>query len=182
MSRKKKAEVREVFPDPVHNSVLVTKFINGLMVGGKKSIAEQIFYQALDQIHEKTKQEALDIFQSAINNVQPALEVRSRRVGGATYQVPVEVRAMSPDFGYPVAGFFCTLAMNGDGCPSATEFIDAANTRGMRRKKKIDTHRMAEANKAFAHYRWQLVEPEHSKSENVNCSRAYCTMNVILVL
>ncbi|MGI6454682.1 MAG: 30S ribosomal protein S7 [bacterium] len=156
MSRKKKAEVREVFPDPVHNSVLVTKFINGLMVGGKKSIAEQIFYQALDQIHEKTKQEALDIFQSAINNVQPALEVRSRRVGGATYQVPVEVRAERRQ----------TLAIRwlvssarsrnerGMVARLANEFIDAANNQGNAIKKKIDTHRMAEANKAFAHYRW----------------------------
>lgn len=156
MGRKKRADKREVLPDPVYNSILVTKFINGLMLGGKKSTVEVMFYQALEEIQNKTKQDAMAIFQAAVENAKPALEVRSRRVGGANYQVPVEVRTERRQ----------TLAIRwlvmsarsrserGMVNRLANEFIDAANNQGNAIKKKVDTHRMAEANKAFAHYRW----------------------------
>lgn len=156
MSRKGKAPARVVLPDPVYGSKLVTKFINGVMKDGKKSVAESIFYQSLERIKEKSGNEALDVFTKAVNNVRPSLEVRSRRVGGATYQVPVEVRSERQQ----------TLAIrwlvgaaqnrNERGMVNrlSAELLDASNNQGTAIKKKQDTHRMAEANKAFAHYRW----------------------------
>ncbi len=156
MGRKTKAEQRLVLPDPVYNSVLVTKFVNNLMMKGKKSVAEHIFYTALDEIQKKTKQEPLSLFKTAVENVKPELEVRSRRVGGATYQVPVEVRS---DRRQTLAIRWLISASRsrnerGMVFKLANEFVDAANSQGNAIKKKQDTHRMAEANKAFAHYRW----------------------------
>ncbi len=156
MARKNRAEQRKVLPDPVYNSILVTKFINNLMWKGKKSTAEKIFYGALDEIQKKTKQEPMDLFKSAVENTKPALEVRSRRVGGATYQVPVEVR---PERRQTLAIRWLvgsSRSRNERNMMSklANELIDAANNQGTAIKKKQDTHRMAEANKAFAHYRW----------------------------
>ncbi len=156
MGRKTKAEKRPVNPDPVYNNVLVSKFINGLMLKGKRNIAEQIFYNALSQIQEKTKQEPLTVFKTAIENVKPEVEVRSRRVGGATYQVPVEVR---PERRQTLAIRWLVNASRNRGERGMTgrllgELLDAANNQGNAIKKKLDTHRMAEANKAFAHYRW----------------------------
>ncbi|MGC9327103.1 MAG: 30S ribosomal protein S7 [Candidatus Hinthialibacter sp.] len=156
MARKNRAEQRKVLPDPVYGSVLVTKFLNTLMWDGKKSIAEKIFYGALTEIEKKTKQEPLDLFKAAVENTKPSLEVRSRRVGGATYQVPVEVR---PERRQTLAIRWLVGSSRGRnerGMMSklANELIDAANNQGNAIKKKQDTHRMAEANKAFAHYRW----------------------------
>ena len=156
MARKNRAEQRKVLPDPVYMSTLVTKFVNTLMWDGKKSIAEQIFYGALAEIQKKTKQEPMDLFKTAVENSKPALEVRSRRVGGATYQVPVEVR---PERRQTLAIRWLVGAArdrNERGMTNklANELIDAANNQGSAIKKKQDTHRMAEANKAFAHYRW----------------------------
>ncbi len=156
MARKNRAIIRKVLPDPVYKSILVTKFVNTLMWDGKKSIAEQIFYGALEEIQKKTKQEPMDLFKAAVENSKPSLEVRSRRVGGATYQVPVEVR---PERRQTLALRWLVGAArerNERGMVSklANELIDAANNQGNAIKKKQDTHRMAEANKAFAHYRW----------------------------
>ncbi len=156
MARKNRAEQRKVLPDPVYNSILVTKFINNLMWKGKKSTAEKIFYGALVEIQKKTKQEPMDLFKTAVENTKPSLEVRSRRVGGATYQVPVEVR---PDRRQTLAIRWLvgsSRSRNERNMMSklANELIDAANNQGTAIKKKQDTHRMAEANKAFAHYRW----------------------------
>ncbi len=156
MGRKTKAEVRTILSDPVHHNVLVTKFINSLMKGGKKSVAEKIFYGALQEIEDKTKQEGLTLFLTAVENVKPALEVRSRRVGGATYQVPVEVRAERRQTLAIRWLIQSSRARNERGMMKklANEFIDAASNQGTAIKKRQDTHRMAEANKAFAHYRW----------------------------
>lgn len=156
MARKNRAEQRKVLPDPVYGSILVTKFLNTLMWDGKKSIAEKIFYGALEEIQKKTKQEPMDIFKAAVENAKPALEVRSRRVGGATYQVPVEVR---PERRQTLAIRWLVGAARERNERSMTgklanELVDAANNQGNAIKKKQDTHRMAEANKAFAHYRW----------------------------
>jgi small subunit ribosomal protein S7 len=156
MSRKGKSPVRVVLPDPVYNSRLVTKFINGIMKDGKKSVAESIFYQSLERIKEKSGNEALDVFTKAVNNVKPSLEVRSRRVGGATYQVPVEVRY---DRQQTLAIRWLVGAAqsrNERGMVNrlSAELLEASNNQGSAIKKKQDTHRMAEANKAFAHYRW----------------------------
>ncbi|NIR51062.1 30S ribosomal protein S7 [candidate division KSB1 bacterium] len=156
MSRRKRAEQREVLPDPKYNRILVTKFVNGLMLNGGKSIAEKILYSALDIIEERTKKNGLEIFEKAVENVKPVLEVRSRRVGGATYQVPVEVRsnrkqalALRWIIGYAKARSGKSMAEK-----LAEELIDASNNQGNSIKKKEDTHKMAEANKAFAHFRW----------------------------
>lgn len=156
MSRRKRADQREVLPDPKHNSVLVAKFINGLMVGGKKSVAERIFYTALDLIEKQTKKNGLEVFEKAIENVKPILEVRSRRVGGATYQVPIEVRmnrkqalALRWIIQYSKARSGKSMAEK-----LAAELIAASNNEGASIKKREDTHKMAEANKAFAHFRW----------------------------
>jgi len=145
-----------VLPDPKHKSVLAAKFINGLMMGGKKSVAETIFYTALDLIEQQTKKNGLEVFAQAIENVKPILEVRSRRVGGATYQVPVEVRtnrkqalALRWIIGYAKARPGKSMAEK-----LAAELTAAANKEGASMKKREDTHKMAEANKAFAHFRW----------------------------
>ena len=157
MPRRRVAERREVLPDPVYSSPLVTKFISGVMWQGKKSVAESIFYDAMRQIGDKTGEEPLKVFKRAIDNVKPTVEVKSRRVGGSNYQVPVEVnpnRRLSLSIRWLV-GY---ARSRGDGKTMqeklANEFLDASNLRGGAVKKREDTHRMAEANKAFAHYRW----------------------------
>jgi small subunit ribosomal protein S7 len=156
MSRRSRAEHREVPPDPNFGSVTVTKFINSLMFDGKKSIAESIFYDAMRLIEEKAGQPGMNVFQTAVNNAKPALEVKSRRVGGATYQVPVEVR---PERRTALAikwlvTFSRTRSEKTMADRLAAELMAAARGEGSTVKKKDDTHRMAEANKAFAHYRW----------------------------
>lgn len=156
MSRRKAASSRVVLPDPRFKSVLVTKFINGLMGRGKKSVAEHIFYSSLDIVEDKTKKSGLEVFEQAVENVKPILEVRSRRVGGATYQVPVEVR---PKRKQALAlrwliGFAQARPGRSMAGKLADELIAAANKEGGSIKKREDTHRMAEANKAFAHFRW----------------------------
>jgi small subunit ribosomal protein S7 len=156
MPRRRVAERREVLPDPSYNSPLVTKFINGVMLGGKKSVAEIIFYSAMKQIGEKTGQEPLKVFKSAIENVRPTVEVKSRRVGGSTYQVPIEVHQERRG---ALAIRWIVSYARGRGEKTMTdrlagEILDAANNRGNSVKKKEDTHRMADANKAFAHYKF----------------------------
>jgi small subunit ribosomal protein S7 len=156
MPRKGEVRRREVLPDPKFHDRLVTKFVNSMMFGGKKSTAERIFYGALDIVGNRTKDDAVVIFRRALDNVKPSVEVRSRRVGGATYQVPVEVR---PVRRMSLGMRWLVLFARGRSEKSmaerlAGEIIDAANSRGAAMKKKDDTHRMAEANKAFAHYRW----------------------------
>jgi small subunit ribosomal protein S7 len=156
MPRKGEVRRREVLPDPKFHDRLVTKFVNTMMLGGKKSVAEGIFYRALDLVASRTKDDALVIFRRALDNVKPAVEVRSRRVGGATYQVPVEVRPirrMSLGMRWLVQ-YARARGEKSMADRLAGELIDAANNRGAAMKKKDDTHRMAEANKAFAHYRW----------------------------
>ncbi len=154
--RRRKAPVREVMPDPIYNSKVVSKFINTIMLDGKKSTAQKIMYGAIAMLDSKGEESGFEVFEKAIENVKPLLEVRSRRVGGATYQVPVEVRAVRRQ----------TLALRWivDFARKrnertmverlANELFDAANDRGNAFKKKEDMHKMAEANKAFAHYRW----------------------------
>lgn len=156
MSRRKAAEKRNVLPDPKFKNVLVAKFINGLMERGKKSVAEKIFYSAIDIVEEKTGKDGLEVFEKAIENVKPILEVKSRRVGGATYQVPIEVRinrkqalALRWLIGYAKARPGRSMAEK-----LAAELVAAANKEGGSIKKREDTHKMAEANKAFAHFRW----------------------------
>jgi small subunit ribosomal protein S7 len=154
--RRAGAAKREVLPDPKYGSRLVAKFVNIMMIRGKKSTAERIMYDALGSIEERAKQEALKMFKSAIDNVKPAVEVKSRRVGGSTYQVPVEVR---PDRRTSLAMRWVIGAARRRPERSmadklAAELLDAANNRGSAVKKREDTHKMAEANKAFAHYRW----------------------------
>lgn len=145
-----------MLPDPIYNSALVTKFINGVMLGGKKSTAEQIFYGALDQVGAKTGEEPLKVFKRAVDNVRPTVEVKSRRVGGSTYQVPIEVHQERR--GALAIRWIVQNARNrGEKTMVdrlAGELLDAANNRGNAVKKKEDVHRMAEANKAFAHYKW----------------------------
>jgi len=143
-------------PDPVHGSKLVTKFVNSMMRKGKRSTAERIFYDAMRLIEDRTKMEAQKLFKQAVDNVKPVLEVKSRRVGGATYQVPVEVRAERRTslalrwiIGYAHKRTEKTMPER-----LAAELLEAANNRGASVKKREDTHKMAEANKAFAHYRW----------------------------
>ena len=154
--RRAGAAKREVLPDPKYGSRLVAKFVNIMMIRGKKSTAERIMYDALTAIEDRSKQEALKMFKTAIDNVKPAVEVKSRRVGGSTYQVPVEVR---PDRRTSLAMRWMIGAARRRSERSmadklAAELLDAANNRGMAVKKREDTHKMAEANKAFAHYRW----------------------------
>jgi small subunit ribosomal protein S7 len=156
MSRRRAAAKREVLPDPKYGDVVITKFTNGLMEDGKKSVAERILYGALTQIEQKTKQDPLKVFRDAIENVKPALEVRSRRVGGATYQVPVEVRP-SRRQSLAIRWLIDIASKRSENTMTdrlAGEILDAANNRGAAIKKREDTHRMAEANKAFSHYRW----------------------------
>src|ERR1700754_3378915 len=156
MSRRHSAEKREILPDPKFGNVVVTKFMNSIMYEGKKSVAEAIVYGALEIIEGKTKSSPIGVFQQALDNVMPSIEVRSRRVGGATYQVPVEVRN---DRRQALAIRWIITAARGrnentmEEGPSG-ELLDAANNRGTAVKKREDTHRMAEANRAFSHYRW----------------------------
>ena len=156
MPRRRIAQRREVLPDPVYNSALVTKFINGVMWGGKKSTAEGIFYGAMQQIGEKAGEEPLKVFKRAIDNTKPTVEVKSRRVGGSTYQVPSEVHQERRG---ALAIRWIVSYARGRGEKTmmdrlSAEILDAANNRGNAVKKKEDTHRMADANKAFAHYKW----------------------------
>ncbi len=156
MPRKGPIPRREVLPDPVYNSRLAARFINRLMYDGKKGVAEKIFYAALEQLGEKTSEDPLRAFEKALDNVKPHLEVKARRVGGATYQVPMDVR---PDrqISLSVRWLISYARARGEkGMINklSAEFLDAYNGRGGAVKKREDTHRMAEANKAFAHYRW----------------------------
>jgi len=156
MSRRHRAEKREILPDPKFGNEVVTKFMNSVMYEGKKSVAENIVYGAFDLIEGKTKQNPLSVFQQALDNVMPSIEVRSRRVGGATYQVPVEVRQ---DRRQALGIRWLITAARERNEKTMTErlsaeLLDASNNRGNAVKKREDTHRMAEANKAFAHYRW----------------------------
>jgi len=156
MSRRRVAEKREILPDPKFGSELLARFINMVMQSGKKSVAERIIYGALDQIRERGNSEPVEVLDKALDNVRPMVEVKSRRVGGATYQVPVEVR---PARRSTLAMRWVIDAARSRGEKSmalrlAGELMDAAESRGSAVKKKEDTHRMADANKAFAHYRW----------------------------
>jgi small subunit ribosomal protein S7 len=156
MSRRQRAVKRETPPDPQYGSTTVSKFINSLMVDGKKSVAERIFYDAMTLIEEKTGQPAINVFKQAVNNVKPVIEVKSRRVGGATYQVPVEVRPERRN-ALALKWLIQYSRQRGDKSMSerlGNELMAAARNEGNAIKKKDDTHRMAEANKAFAHYRW----------------------------
>lgn len=156
MPRRRVVVRREILPDPKYKNILVAKFINCVMRRGKKSVAERILYRALEIIRERTNEDPLKVFEKSINNVKPVLEVRSRRVGGATYQVPTEVRperrtALAIRWLITYAKERAEKSMEEK---LAAELIDAANNRGGAIKKKEDVHKMAEANKAFAHYRW----------------------------
>jgi small subunit ribosomal protein S7 len=156
MPRRRVAVKREVLPDPIYNSVLVTKFINGVMTAGKKSTAEQIFYGAMEKLANKTNEDPLKVFKKALDNVAPALEVKSRRIGGATYQVPIEV---TKDRRNTLAIRWVVNNSRNRGEKTMTdrlvgELLDSYNNRGGAVKKRDDIHRMAEANKAFAHYRF----------------------------
>jgi small subunit ribosomal protein S7 len=156
MPRKGGVSKRVILPDLKYNDALVSRFINGLMKKGKKSVAQRIFYQALDLVGQKAQDEPLKVFHQAMDNVKPVIEVKSRRVGGATYQVPVEVRAdrrISLAIRWLI-GFSQARPEKSMGAKLAGEFLDAAQNRGAAIKKREDTHKMAEANKAFAHYRW----------------------------
>lgn len=156
MTPRSRVEVRQILGDPKYDSQVAAKFMNALMVDGKKSIAESIFYEAMDIIEERSAQPGLQVFNQAVQNVKPSLEVKSRRVGGATYQVPIEVR---PDRRNALAirwliGFARNRGEKSMAERLASELIAASRNEGSTIKKKDDTHRMAEANKAFAHYRW----------------------------
>jgi small subunit ribosomal protein S7 len=156
MSRRHRAEKREIIPDPKFGDLVVTKFMNAIMYDGKKSVAEKIVYDAFDSIEARAKQDPLAVFQQALANVAPAIEVRSRRVGGATYQVPVEVRTERRQ---ALAIRWILTAARGRNEKTmeerlSAELLDASNNRGNAVKKREDTHRMAEANRAFSHYRW----------------------------
>jgi len=156
MPRKRMIAKRKIMPDPLYKSDLASKFINSLMKDGKRSIAQSILYSAFDVIQDKTKDDPLTVFQKALNNVKPIVEVKSRRVGGSTYQVPTEVRP-SRSQALSIRWIITFARARGEKSMAAKlagEFMDAANGRGASMKKKEDTHRMAEANKAFAHYRW----------------------------
>ena len=156
MPRRRVAEKRETLPDPVYHNRLVAKFVNAMMRAGKKSLSEGIFYQSMGIIEARMKTDALAVFKQAVDNVKPMLQVKSRRVGGATYQVPIEVqgnRAASLAMRW-LADFSKKRPGKSMSEKLANEIIDAANERGESVKKREDTHRMADANKAFAHYRW----------------------------
>ncbi len=156
MSRRHRAEKREILPDAKYHDVVLTKFMNSIMLDGKKSVAERIVYGALDRVESKMRSEPLRVFHDALENVRPAVEVRSRRVGGATYQVPVEVRQ---DRAQALAIRWLIGAARGRAERTmadrlSAELMEAADNRGAAVKKREDTHRMAEANRAFSHYRW----------------------------
>ena len=156
MPRRATIDKRQVLPDPVYNSRLVTKFINNVTIEGKKTVAERIFYGALNLIEERTGDDPIKVYKRAVDNAKPMVEVKSRRVGGSTYQVPIEVQSSRQQalairwlIGFAKARHEKTMMQK-----LAGEFLDAASNRGGTVKRRDDTHRMAEANKAFAHYRW----------------------------
>ena len=156
MSRKRKAPIRKIYPDPKYRSVVVSKFINSIMYDGKRSTAEKILYEALDKIKEKGKEDPIKVFNHAINNVKPNLEVRSRRVGGATYQVPVEVKSKRAQ-ALAIRWLVDSARKRKDKYMSDkifSELFDAYEKKGAAVKKREDVHKMAESNKAFAHFRW----------------------------
>ena len=156
MSRRHRAEKRDIIPDPKFKNEVVTKFMNSVMYEGKKSVAETIVYGALDTIETKTKADPLKVFEQALDNVMPSIEVRSRRVGGATYQVPVEVRS-SRRQALGIRWIIIAARERNEKTMTerlSAELLDASNNRGNAVKKREDTHRMAEANRAFSHYRW----------------------------
>ena len=156
MPRKGHIQKRDVLADPIYNSKVVTKLVNNIMLDGKKGVAQEVVYGAFNRISEKTGKEALEVFEEAMNNIMPVLEVKARRIGGATYQVPIEVR---PERRQALALRWLTVYSRKRGEKTqeerlANEIMDAANNTGAAVKKKEDMHKMAEANKAFAHYRW----------------------------
>ena len=156
MSRRSKPAKRIPAPDPIYNSVDIAKFINRLMKKGKKSIAQRIFYTTMEQVQQKAKAEPIETFKKALTNATPLIEVKARRIGGSTYQVPIDVK---PDRGAALASQWIIEAARKRGGKSmieklTNEILDASNSTGAAVKKKEDTHKMAEANKAFAHYRW----------------------------
>jgi len=156
MSRRREVPKRPILPDPIHNDKLVAKFINTIMLDGKKATAEKALYGAFDIISDRFKQEPIEVFRKALDNVKPKLEVKSRRVGGATYQVPMEVR---PERRVALAMRWLVSYARARGEKTmreriAAELVDASNNRGTAVKKREDTHKMADANRAFAHYRW----------------------------
>jgi small subunit ribosomal protein S7 len=156
MARRRRPEKREILPDPKFGDVVLSKFMNSVMLDGKKSTAEGIVYGALDTVQVRAKRDPIGVFHDALNNIRPGIEVRSRRVGGATYQVPVEVR---PERSQALAIRWLITAARGRSEHTMAgrlsgELMDAANNRGNAVKKREDTHRMAEANRAFSHYRW----------------------------
>ena len=156
MPRRREVPKRQILPDPLYNSQLVTKFVNVVMKDGKKSVAEKLLYDALELIQERTQEDPMKVFKKAVDNVKPVVEVKSRRVGGSTYQVPIEVRP-SRRLALSMRWLIQSAARRGEKTMDqrlANEFMEAAQNRGAAIKKKDDTHRMAEANKAFAHYRW----------------------------
>ena len=154
--RKYRAKKREVLPDPIYNSKMITKLINGIMIGGKKGTAQKILYSALDIVKEKTKQDPIEVLNKAFENVKPALEIKSRRIGGSNYSVPMEVREDRANALTLRWLIQYAKSRNGKGMAEnlAAEIIDASNGVGGAVKKREDTHKMAEANKAYAHYRW----------------------------
>jgi small subunit ribosomal protein S7 len=150
MARRRRPEKREILPDPVYGDEVLSKFMNSVMYDGKKSVAEGIVYSAMETVETRAKREPIGVFHDALNNIKPGIEVRSRRVGGATYQVPVEVRLA-------IRWLITAARGRSENTMSARlsgELLDAANNRGNAVKKREDTHRMAEANRAFSHYRW----------------------------
>jgi small subunit ribosomal protein S7 len=156
MARRRRAVRRELLPDPKYNSTLVAKFVNNLMYGGKKSVSESILYDALDSINERTGNDPLEVFQKALDNVKPMVEVRSRRVGGSTYQIPVEV-AGNRRQALSMRWMIAAARARGERTMAerlAAEVLAASNGEGAAVRKREDTHRMAEANRAFSHYRW----------------------------
>ena len=156
MPRRAEVPKREVLPDPVYNSQLVSKFVNAIMMDGKKTIAERILYDALEIVGQQTDEDPMKVFKKAVDGVKPAVEVKSRRVGGSTYQVPIEVRP-NRRLALSFRWLLESAKRRGEKTMKqklAGELVDAAENRGAAIKKREDTHRMAEANKAFAHYRW----------------------------
>jgi small subunit ribosomal protein S7 len=156
MPRRRVVAKREILPDPLYNSQLLTKFVNVVMRQGKKTVAERILYQALEMVRQRTQDDPMKVFKKAVENVKPSVEVKSRRVGGSNYQVPVEVRP-SRKLALSMRWIIQSAEKRGEKTMRqklAGELLDAAENRGGAIKKKEDTHRMAEANKAFAHYRW----------------------------
>ena len=156
MPRRRRPETREITADPVYNSTLAEKFVNSMMWDGKKDVSQRIFYDAMDKIKERSQDDPLKLFKKAVDNVKPALEVKSRRVGGSNYQVPIEVRP-SRRTALAIRWLISYATSRGEKTMQdklAGEILDAANGRGNAIKKREDTHKMAEANKAFAHYRW----------------------------